>query len=168
MQTHASTLTSTCTTAHVQMSCMHHLPRVHPLLLRLVCRENLYEFGRFVRESGQEPYFTLPRLKKVMRQVRTRVAVVVLLCRVHTCIPCGAYVHTLDVPAFILMMIRTYVHTDMHVVFAFHLSACASGAGGARVHPLAQPHPLRHKGSSPVTCLFASWCPHRTRLPRLL
>ena len=31
-------------------------------------RENLYEFGKFIRESGDEPYFTLPNLKKIARQ----------------------------------------------------------------------------------------------------
>jgi serine/threonine protein kinase len=43
--------------------CKEHLFIVSELL-----RNNLYEFGRFVRESGQEPYFTIPRLKKVIHQ----------------------------------------------------------------------------------------------------
>ena len=31
-------------------------------------RDNLYEFSRYNRESGSEPYFTLPRLRRVARQ----------------------------------------------------------------------------------------------------
>jgi serine/threonine protein kinase len=34
-----------------------------------VVRENLYEFGRYVKESGLEPYYTIPRLKKIIKQV---------------------------------------------------------------------------------------------------
>ena len=32
-------------------------------------RDNLYEFGRFIRENDQVPYFTIPRLKLITRQV---------------------------------------------------------------------------------------------------
>jgi dual specificity tyrosine-phosphorylation-regulated kinase 2/3/4 len=41
------------------------------LLLRvyLYVRENLYEFGKYIRESGEPEYFTIPRLKKIMKQV---------------------------------------------------------------------------------------------------
>jgi dual specificity tyrosine-phosphorylation-regulated kinase 2/3/4 len=44
--------------------CKEHLFIVSELL-----RENLYEFGRFVRENDAEPYFTLPRLKRIMKQI---------------------------------------------------------------------------------------------------
>lgn len=39
--------------------------------LFIVCellRDNLYEFSRFNRDSGAEPYFTLPRLRKITKQ----------------------------------------------------------------------------------------------------
>eukprot|EP00698_Gefionella_okellyi_P005761 TRINITY_DN1521_c0_g1_i1.p1 TRINITY_DN1521_c0_g1~~TRINITY_DN1521_c0_g1_i1.p1 ORF type:complete len:504 (+),score=102.28 TRINITY_DN1521_c0_g1_i1:27-1514(+) len=39
--------------------------------LFIVCellRDNLYEFGKYNRESGDEPYFTLPRLQRITRQ----------------------------------------------------------------------------------------------------
>jgi serine/threonine protein kinase len=39
--------------------------------LFIVCellRDNLYEFYKYNRESGDEPYFTLQRLQKITRQ----------------------------------------------------------------------------------------------------
>ena len=45
------------------------------------CRENLYEFGRYVRESGLEPYYTIPRLKKILKQViRAHFLSLILAC----------------------------------------------------------------------------------------
>ena len=44
--------------------CKEHLFIVSELL-----RDNLYEFGRFIRENDQEPYFTIPRLKLIMKQI---------------------------------------------------------------------------------------------------
>mmetsp|Transcript_15756 Transcript_15756/g.23682 ORF Transcript_15756/g.23682 Transcript_15756/m.23682 type:complete len:717 (-) Transcript_15756:295-2445(-) len=44
--------------------CKEHLFIVSELL-----RENLYEFGKYIRESGAKEYFTLPRLKKIMKQM---------------------------------------------------------------------------------------------------
>mmetsp|Transcript_7570 Transcript_7570/g.12748 ORF Transcript_7570/g.12748 Transcript_7570/m.12748 type:complete len:486 (+) Transcript_7570:2338-3795(+) len=44
--------------------CKEHLFIVSELL-----KENLYEFGRFIRESDNEPYYTMPRLKRIMKQV---------------------------------------------------------------------------------------------------
>ena len=40
--------------------------------LFLVCellRANLYEFQKYNREHGQEPYFTVPRIQSIARQV---------------------------------------------------------------------------------------------------
>jgi hypothetical protein len=40
--------------------------------LFLVCellRANLYEFQKYNRESGDAPYFTLPRVQSIARQV---------------------------------------------------------------------------------------------------
>jgi serine/threonine protein kinase len=44
--------------------CKEHLFIVSELL-----RENLYDFGKYVRDSGATPYFTLNRLKKITYQV---------------------------------------------------------------------------------------------------
>ena len=46
----------------------------HKEHLFIVCellKDNLYEFYKFNFESGDEIYFTLPRLKKVTRQILT-------------------------------------------------------------------------------------------------
>jgi serine/threonine protein kinase len=32
-------------------------------------RENLYDFGKFIRENGATPYFTMPRLKRITKQI---------------------------------------------------------------------------------------------------
>ena len=32
-------------------------------------KENLYEFGRFVKETDNDEYYTVPRLKRIMKQV---------------------------------------------------------------------------------------------------
>lgn len=37
--------------------CKEHLFIVSELL-----KENLYEFGRFIRDTNNEPYYTIPRL----------------------------------------------------------------------------------------------------------
>lgn len=44
--------------------CKEHLFIVSELL-----KENLYEFGRYIRENDLEVYYTLPRLKKISKQV---------------------------------------------------------------------------------------------------
>lgn len=44
----------------------------HKEHLFIVCellRDNLYEFSRYNRESGGDPYFTLPRLRRIAKQV---------------------------------------------------------------------------------------------------
>ena len=40
------------------------------MLVTELLRANLYEFSRYNRESGDEPYFTLPRIRSIARQVR--------------------------------------------------------------------------------------------------
>ena len=45
----------------------------HKEHLFIVCellRDNLYEFSRYNREAGGEPYFTLPRLRRIATQAR--------------------------------------------------------------------------------------------------
>lgn len=40
----------------------------HLVIVSELLGENLYEFAKAVKEAGHPPYFTLPRLCKVMRQ----------------------------------------------------------------------------------------------------
>eukprot|EP00607_Mallomonas_marina_P010090 CAMPEP_0182419856 /NCGR_PEP_ID=MMETSP1167-20130531/4210_1 /TAXON_ID=2988 /ORGANISM="Mallomonas Sp, Strain CCMP3275" /LENGTH=785 /DNA_ID=CAMNT_0024594991 /DNA_START=38 /DNA_END=2392 /DNA_ORIENTATION=- len=44
--------------------CKEHLFIVCELL-----RENLYDFGKYIRDNDEQPYFTFPRLKSIIRQV---------------------------------------------------------------------------------------------------
>lgn len=41
----------------------------HLVLVTELLRANLYEFQKYNRESGDEPYFTLPRIQSIARQV---------------------------------------------------------------------------------------------------
>ncbi|KAJ1418813.1 kinase-like domain-containing protein, partial [Ochromonadaceae sp. CCMP2298] len=55
----------------------HHVLRLidffyaqeHLFIVSELLKENLYEFGRFLRESDNEPYYTIPRLKRITKQV---------------------------------------------------------------------------------------------------
>ncbi|CAM9862513.1 unnamed protein product, partial [Sphacelaria rigidula] len=40
----------------------------HLVIVSELLGENLYEFGKAVKEAGHPPYFTLPRLCKITRQ----------------------------------------------------------------------------------------------------
>ncbi|KAJ4455623.1 putative Serine/threonine-protein kinase ppk5 [Paratrimastix pyriformis] len=54
--------------------------------LFIVCellRDNLYEFQRYNRESGHDPYFTIPRLQLIARQVLESLAYIHSLNLVH-------------------------------------------------------------------------------------
>ena len=51
---------------HVLRAAQEHLFLVCELL-----RANLYEFQKYNRESGDAPYFTLPRVQSIARQVST-------------------------------------------------------------------------------------------------
>ena len=39
------------------------------MLVTELLRANLYEFQKYNRESGDAPYFTLPRMQSIARQV---------------------------------------------------------------------------------------------------
>lgn len=48
---------------------MPDTPQEHLVLVTELLRANLYEFQKYNRESDDEPYFTLPRIQSVARQV---------------------------------------------------------------------------------------------------
>jgi len=56
----------------------------HLFIVSELLKENLYEFGKYVRESNLEPYFTLPRLKKICRQVLEALEYVHSLNLIHS------------------------------------------------------------------------------------
>ena len=53
----------------------------HLFLVTELLKDNLYEYSRFIRHSGAEPYFTLPRLKKIMQQLLEAVEIGRASCR---------------------------------------------------------------------------------------
>jgi serine/threonine protein kinase len=54
---------------HVIKMLDHFYYKEHLFIVCELLRENLYEFYKYNRESGEEIYFTLPRIQKVARQV---------------------------------------------------------------------------------------------------
>jgi serine/threonine protein kinase len=69
----------------------HHVVHIfdyfyHKEHLFIVCellRDNLYEFSKYNRETGGEPYFTLPRLRRIARQVCEALSFVHSLNLIH-------------------------------------------------------------------------------------
>jgi serine/threonine protein kinase len=60
-----------------------HCPQEHLVLVTELLRANLYEFQKYNRESGDEPYFTLPRIQSIARQVLTSLSFLHSLGLVH-------------------------------------------------------------------------------------
>lgn len=58
--------------------CKEHLFIVSELL-----KENLYEFGRFIRENNMEVYYTLARLKRISKQVLEALSFIHSLRLIH-------------------------------------------------------------------------------------
>merc|ERR1712232_1502384 len=47
--------------------CFYH--KEHLIIVTELLRDNLYEFSKFNRECGDEPFFTVGRLQKIAKQV---------------------------------------------------------------------------------------------------
>jgi serine/threonine protein kinase len=58
--------------------CKEHLFIVSELL-----KENLYEFGKYIKENDLEVYYTLPRLKKISKQVLEALSFIHSLKLIH-------------------------------------------------------------------------------------
>ena len=58
--------------------------REHLIIVTELLRQNLFEFGKFIMDSGEEPYFTLPRLAYVTRQCLISLRFVHSLGLVHS------------------------------------------------------------------------------------
>ena len=58
--------------------------REHLIIVTELLRQNLFEFGRFVVDNDEEPYFTLPRLGFITRQVLIALDFVHSLGLVHS------------------------------------------------------------------------------------
>merc|ERR1719203_1142495 len=55
----------------------------HLIIVTELLRDNLYEFSKFNRECGDEPYFTLGRLQKISNQVLTALDYIHSLRLIH-------------------------------------------------------------------------------------
>lgn len=55
----------------------------HLIIVTELLRDNLYEFSKFNRECGDEPYFTLGRLQRISKQVLTALEYVHSLRLIH-------------------------------------------------------------------------------------
>lgn len=55
----------------------------HLIIITELLRDNLYEFSKFNRESGDAPYFTIGRLQKIAKQVLTALEYVHSLRLIH-------------------------------------------------------------------------------------
>ena len=48
--------------------------REHLFIVTELLKDNLYEFGKYLADAGEPPYFTLPRVQRIARQVLTALA----------------------------------------------------------------------------------------------
>merc|ERR1719356_1567664 len=63
------------------IDCFYH--KEHLIIVTELLRDNLYEFSKFNRECGDEPYFTLGKLQKISKQVLTALDYVHSLRLIH-------------------------------------------------------------------------------------
>ncbi|CAK0810069.1 unnamed protein product [Prorocentrum cordatum] len=63
------------------LDCFYH--KEHLIIVTELLRENLYEFSRFNRESGEEPFFTLGRVQRIAKQILTALEYTHSLCLIH-------------------------------------------------------------------------------------
>eukprot|EP00931_Biecheleriopsis_adriatica_P114703 TRINITY_DN90617_c0_g1_i1.p1 TRINITY_DN90617_c0_g1~~TRINITY_DN90617_c0_g1_i1.p1 ORF type:complete len:833 (+),score=207.59 TRINITY_DN90617_c0_g1_i1:78-2576(+) len=55
----------------------------HLIIVTELLRDNLYEFSKFNREAGEDPYFTLGRLQRISKQVLTALEYIHRLWLIH-------------------------------------------------------------------------------------
>lgn len=61
----------------------HFYHKEHLIIVTELLRDNLYEFSKYNRESGGDPYFTIGRLQKVSKQILTALEYVHSLRLIH-------------------------------------------------------------------------------------
>ena len=83
----------------------------------MVCellRANLYEFQKYNRENGDEPYFTLPHLQRIAHQVST------ISCTAPTALPLAFIAFALAYLAYQLL----HSITSLLSFHCLHTSCC--------------------------------------------
>jgi len=61
----------------------HFYHKEHLIIVTELLRDNLYEFSKFNRECGEEPYFTMGRLQRITKQVLTALEYIHSLSLIH-------------------------------------------------------------------------------------
>eukprot|EP00930_Biecheleria_cincta_P040489 TRINITY_DN27739_c0_g3_i1.p1 TRINITY_DN27739_c0_g3~~TRINITY_DN27739_c0_g3_i1.p1 ORF type:complete len:733 (-),score=141.42 TRINITY_DN27739_c0_g3_i1:66-2264(-) len=61
----------------------HFYHKEHLIIVTELLRDNLYEFSKYNRESGEQPYFTIGRLQKISKQILTALEYVHSLRLIH-------------------------------------------------------------------------------------
>eukprot|EP00440_Ansanella_granifera_P001389 gb/GFBE01001497.1/.p1 GENE.gb/GFBE01001497.1/~~gb/GFBE01001497.1/.p1 ORF type:complete len:758 (+),score=187.46 gb/GFBE01001497.1/:1-2274(+) len=61
----------------------HFYHKEHLIIVTELLRDNLYEFSKYNRESGDDPYFTLGRLQKISKQILSALEYVHSLRLIH-------------------------------------------------------------------------------------
>lgn len=67
----------------VEMKCFFYY-REHLVIVTELLRQNLFEFGKFILDNEEEPYFTIPRLAYISRQALISLQFVHSLGLVHS------------------------------------------------------------------------------------
>ncbi|CAK9072703.1 Probable serine/threonine-protein kinase dyrk2 (Dual specificity tyrosine-phosphorylation-regulated kinase 2), partial [Durusdinium trenchii] len=68
---------------HVLRLYDHFYHKEHLIIVTELLRDNLYEFSKYNRECGDEPYFTMGRLQKISKQILTALEYVHSLRLIH-------------------------------------------------------------------------------------
>ncbi|CAJ1332552.1 unnamed protein product [Effrenium voratum] len=68
---------------HVLRLYDHFYHKEHLIIVTELLRDNLYEFSKYNRECGDEPYFTIGRLQKISNQILTALGYVHSLRLIH-------------------------------------------------------------------------------------
>ena len=76
--------TGKCHEKHILEMRTFFYHREHLIIVTELLRQNLFEFGKFITDSDEEPYFTRPRLCYITRQVLTALDFVHKMGLVHS------------------------------------------------------------------------------------
>jgi serine/threonine protein kinase len=76
--------TGKCHEMHILEMKTFFYHREHLIIVTELLRQNLFEFGKFITDSAEEPYFTRPRLCFITRQVLTALDFVHKMGLVHS------------------------------------------------------------------------------------
>lgn len=80
------------------------LVQEHLIIVSELLKDNLYEFQKYIRDSGADPYFTLPNLRTIMTQCLEALAFIHSLQLMH----CDIKVRILSTIVTVFLPVRLY------------------------------------------------------------